>query len=111
MSLVTRFAPSPTGELHLGHAYSALTAWRRAREAGGTFLLRIEDIDLRRCKREFETTILADLAWLVDGMVRCAGSPSISPIWLILDGLSQRGLVYPLLPRARVSPRRRPPGA
>ena len=45
MSVVTRFAPSPTGYLHLGSAFSALTAWRRAREAGGMFLLRLEDID------------------------------------------------------------------
>ena len=64
MTVVTRFAPSPTGELHLGSAYSAWTGWHRAREAGGTFLVRIEDIDIRRCKREFETAILEDLKWL-----------------------------------------------
>ncbi|MFI4999936.1 MAG: glutamate--tRNA ligase family protein, partial [Reyranellales bacterium] len=58
MDVVTRFAPSPTGELHLGSAYSALVAWRRAREAGGRFLVRIEDIDVRRCRREYETSIL-----------------------------------------------------
>ena len=46
---ITRFAPSPTGLLHLGHARSALAAWRRAREAGGRFLLRLEDIDPGRC--------------------------------------------------------------
>ncbi len=61
---VTRFAPSPTGRLHLGHAYSALFAWRLAAEAGGRFLLRIEDIDTTRCRPEFEAGILADLAWL-----------------------------------------------
>ena len=73
MTVVTRFAPSPTGELHLGSAYSAWTGWHRAREAGGTFLVRIEDIDIRRCKREFETAILDDLKWLGfdwDGEVR-----------------------------------------
>jgi len=59
---VTRFAPSPTGYLHLGHAYSALFA--RARSKGGTFLLRIEDIDQTRCRPEFETAIAEDLAWL-----------------------------------------------
>ena len=64
MTVVTRFAPSPTGELHLGSAYSAWTGWHRAREAGGTFLVRIEDIDIRRCKRAFETAILDDLKWL-----------------------------------------------
>ncbi|MEJ2017895.1 MAG: glutamate--tRNA ligase family protein, partial [Maritimibacter sp.] len=47
--MITRFAPSPTGLLHLGHAFSALTAWDMAQEAGGQFLLRIEDIDTPRC--------------------------------------------------------------
>lgn len=61
---VTRFAPSPTGLLHLGHAFSALTVFRAAREAGGRFLLRIEDIDRVRCKPEFEAAIYEDLAWL-----------------------------------------------
>lgn len=70
---VTRFAPSPTGLLHRGHAYSALTAWRAARDAGGRFLLRIEDTDFTRCRPEYEATILEDLAWLGidwDGPVR-----------------------------------------
>ena len=61
---VTRFAPSPTGRLHLGHAYSALVAWRAAKDLGGRFLLRIEDIDRTRCKPEFEEAIYEDLAWL-----------------------------------------------
>jgi glutamyl-Q tRNA(Asp) synthetase len=61
---VTRFAPSPTGYLHLGHAYSALFAEDAARKAGGRFLLRIEDIDTARCRPEFEAAILEDLAWL-----------------------------------------------
>lgn len=61
---VTRFAPSPTGHLHRGHAYSALTAHAAAREAGGRFLLRIEDIDATRCRPEFEAAIYEDLAWL-----------------------------------------------
>ena len=62
--IVTRFAPSPTGPLHLGHAASALTGWTLARTAGGRFLLRIEDIDRTRCRREFESAIMEDLAWL-----------------------------------------------
>jgi glutamyl-Q tRNA(Asp) synthetase len=62
--LVTRFAPSPTGRLHLGHAYSALVAWEVARRSGGRFLLRIEDIDDSRCRPEFEQAIYDDLAWL-----------------------------------------------
>src|SRR5260221_7921756 len=61
---VTRFAPSPTGYLHLGHAFSALLAWRRAREAGGRFLLRLEDIDATRCRTDFAEAALADLTWL-----------------------------------------------
>ena len=64
MSFITRFAPSPTGLLHLGHAYSAILAHDRAARAGGTFLLRIEDIDATRCRPEFEAAILRDLAWL-----------------------------------------------
>ena len=62
--IVTRFAPSPTGFLHLGHAYAAFTAFEAARVAGGTFLLRIEDIDTTRCRAEFETAIFEDLRWL-----------------------------------------------
>ncbi len=62
--MITRFAPSPTGLLHLGHAFSALTAWERARAAGGRFLLRIEDIDLPRCRAAYETAIYEDLRWL-----------------------------------------------
>jgi glutamyl-Q tRNA(Asp) synthetase len=61
---VTRFAPSPTGHLHLGHAHSALAGFAAAREAAGRFLLRIEDIDVIRCRPEFETAIYQDLAWL-----------------------------------------------
>ncbi len=59
-----RFAPSPTGFLHLGHAYSALMAWDAACANGGEFLLRIEDIDLARCKPEYEQAIYDDLNWL-----------------------------------------------
>lgn len=61
---VTRFAPSPTGLLHLGHAYSALTAWEAAEAAGGICLLRIEDTDSARVRPEYEAAIYEDLAWL-----------------------------------------------
>jgi len=64
MSFVTRFAPSPTGHLHLGHAFSALTAFDAAQAAGGKFVLRIEDIDQGRARPEFEAGIFEDLAWL-----------------------------------------------
>jgi glutamyl-Q tRNA(Asp) synthetase len=97
MEIVTRFAPSPTGYLHLGHAFSALTAWRRARQAGGRFLLRLEDIDPGRCRPEFFTSILEDLAWLGldwDGEVRVQ-SAHLPDYRAVLDGLTARGLVYP----------------
>ncbi len=61
---VTRFAPSPTGFLHLGHAFSALCAFDAARTANGAFLLRIEDTDAGRCRRDYEAAIYQDLAWL-----------------------------------------------
>lgn len=61
---VTRFAPSPTGYLHRGHAYSALTAHEAAKAANGRFILRIEDIDATRCRPEYEAALLEDLAWL-----------------------------------------------
>jgi len=60
----TRFAPSPTGRLHLGHAFSALTAWSAAKAANGRFILRIEDTDFTRCRPEHEAGIYEDLAWL-----------------------------------------------
>lgn len=63
-TIITRFAPSPTGRLHIGHAYSALFAYKLAIEAGGKFILRIEDIDPERCHKEFEDGIFEDFAWL-----------------------------------------------
>ncbi len=101
MSVVTRFAPSPTGELHLGSAYSARDAWQRARHAhggrGGRFLVRIEDIDIRRCRREYEAAILEDLRWLGldwDGEVR-RQSEHFADYGHVLDQLDARGLIYP----------------
>jgi glutamyl-Q tRNA(Asp) synthetase len=64
VSFVTRFAPSPTGLLHLGHAFSALTAWEAAKAADGQFLLRIEDTDRTRARPGYEAAIFEDLAWL-----------------------------------------------
>ena len=97
MSIVTRFAPSPTGYLHLGHAFAALTAWGRARAAGGRFLLRIEDIDPGRCRPDFAAAIEEDLAWLGidwDGDVRVQ-SAHLPEYRAVLDRLSRRGLLYP----------------
>ena len=96
MSFATRFAPSPTGYLHLGHAYSALTAYRAAKGAGGRFVLRIEDIDLTRCRPAFEAAIYEDLAWL--GLsweipVR-RQSDHMADYQAALGTLQARGLVY-----------------
>jgi glutamyl-Q tRNA(Asp) synthetase len=97
MPTVFRFAPSPNGYLHLGHAYSALLNFDLARQSGGRFLLRIEDIDTIRCKPEFETAIYEDLAWL--GMtwetpVR-RQSEHLADYRSALEKLLAQGLVYP----------------
>ena len=95
--VLTRFAPSPTGPLHLGHAYSALTVWRLAAESGGTALLRIEDTDSTRARPEWERSILDDLRWL--GLdwpepVR-RQSDHLADYDAVLDDLAARGLLYP----------------
>ena len=94
---VTRFAPSPSGRLHLGHAFSALTAWDMARAAGGEFLLRIEDIDTTRSRPEFERAIHEDLAWL--GLLWPAPvlrqSEHLDRYRAALDRLCVLGVVYP----------------
>src|SRR3954470_23362280 len=61
---ITRFAPSPTGRLHLGHAYSAVIGHARARESEGKFLVRIEDLDQTRSRADFVSAIFEDLRWL-----------------------------------------------
>ena len=96
MAVVTRFAPSPTGYLHLGHAYSALLNFEQARAAGGRFILRIEDIDNTRCRPEYEAAIYEDLAWLGldwDGPAP-RQSERIAFYQERLAALHQRGLVY-----------------
>src|SRR5271169_2969470 len=95
--VVTRFAPSPTGYLHLGHVRSALEGWRAARTAGGRFLLRLEDIDQGRCRDEFAAAILDDLAWLGlawDGPVR-RQSEHFDDYRRALDRLAALGVLYP----------------
>jgi glutamyl-Q tRNA(Asp) synthetase len=97
MPPVFRFAPSPNGYLHLGHAYSALKNFDSARQSGGRFLLRIEDIDLTRCRPEFETAIYQDLGWLGiawETPVR-RQSEHFSQYRDALEKLSAQGLVYP----------------
>lgn len=95
--VVTRFAPSPTGLLHLGHAHSALFAFREARRGGGRFLLRVEDIDPVRCRPEFTDALMEDLAWLGlewDGPVR-RQSEHFDDYRQALDRLRAMGLLYP----------------
>lgn len=93
----TRFAPSPTGALHLGHAFSALTAWDLAHASGGEFLLRIEDLDAARCRPEHEAAVFEDLSWL--------GLRWPEPVWrqserlgvyaAALERLAGMGMIYP----------------
>jgi glutamyl-Q tRNA(Asp) synthetase len=97
MSITTRFAPSPTGMLHLGHASVALDAWSRARRAGGRFLLRIEDIDAGRCRPEFTEAALEDLRWLGldwDEPPRVQ-SDHLPEYRRVIDHLQGEGLLYP----------------
>jgi glutamyl-Q tRNA(Asp) synthetase len=94
---ITRFAPSPTGKLHLGHAYSALFAYEAAKRSGGKFLFRIEDIDASRCRPEFVAGIIEDLRWLgVDweGPVRVQ-SEHMNDYLSALSRLDEMGLLYP----------------
>jgi glutamyl-Q tRNA(Asp) synthetase len=94
---VTRFAPSPTGYLHLGHVRSALEGWRAARENGGRFLLRLEDIDRTRCRDEYAAAIIDDLSWLGldwDGLVR-RQSEHFDDYRAALDRLAALGMLYP----------------
>ena len=95
--MLTRFAPSPTGELHLGHAYSAVLAFDAARRAGGAFHIRIDDIDGSRSREAYVAASLADLAWLG---IAWDGDPlrqsqRIATYRAALDDLSARDLLYP----------------
>ncbi len=96
-TIITRFAPSPTGPLHLGHAFSAIQAHDRARQEGGTFLLRIEDIDGSRSRPEHVRGIFDDLAWLGlswDGPV-VRQSERLDAYATALDRLREMDLLYP----------------
>jgi glutamyl-Q tRNA(Asp) synthetase len=95
-TFTTRFAPSPTGYLHKGHAFSALTAFGAARAAGGRFILRIEDIDATRVRPEYDAALLEDLAWLGlewEEPVR-RQSQHLDDYQAALDRLREAGLVY-----------------
>lgn len=96
MSAVLRFAPSPNGWLHLGHALSALINAERARARGGQLLLRIEDVDAARCRPEYEAALVEDLAWLgvgFDGPIR-RQSMHLDDYREALARLEVLGLVY-----------------
>ncbi len=112
MQPVFRFAPSPNGELHLGHALSALVDFEEGRRAGGRFLLRIEDIDQTRCRPEYEDGIYRDLAWLGlswEEPVR-RQSEHMSDYAAALGRLDSMGLVYPaFMTRAEIGALARDP--
>lgn len=96
-AVTTRFAPSPTGRLHLGHAFAAWLAHDRARAAGGRFLLRMEDIDQTRCRPEFEADIVEDLRWLGltwDAPIR-RQSEHFADYRAALEALTAQGVIYP----------------
>lgn len=97
MTFTTRFAPSPTGPLHLGHAYSALLASDMAKQQNGQFLLRIEDIDQSRARASWEEQIYEDLTWL--GLTWptpvMRQSDRLPRYRAALDRLNARGLTYP----------------
>jgi glutamyl-Q tRNA(Asp) synthetase len=97
MSFITRFAPSPTGHLHLGHAYSALFANLLARRSGGRFILRIEDIDAGRSRPEYIAAIEEDLAWLGITWHRPVRRQSehLDDYRAALARLDEMGLIYP----------------
>jgi len=94
---ILRFAPSPNGYLHLGHAYSALLNYDMARELGGRLLLRIDDIDAARCRPDYEAAIYEDLGWL--GIIWEQGvrrqSEHLDDYRAALAKLEVRGLLYP----------------
>ncbi|MCP5381369.1 MAG: tRNA glutamyl-Q(34) synthetase GluQRS [Kordiimonadaceae bacterium] len=95
--IITRFAPSPSGELHLGHAYSARLNYDFAKKHGGQFILRIEDIDLGRCNKGYEEQIYEDLKWLGlkwETQVR-RQSDHFDDYLLALNKLDDMGLLYP----------------
>ncbi len=97
MTFITRFAPSPTGQLHLGHAYSALLAYDMAQKAGGRFLLRIEDTDTARCNPVFEAQVYDDLAWLGISWETpvLRQSENTDAYEQALEKLGEMGLLYP----------------
>ena len=97
MKTLTRFAPSPTGYLHLGHAASAWFAWDQGGQDAGNFILRVEDIDQTRCRPEFETALYEDLSWLGLGWITPVRRQSdhFQDYKKSLQRLEDMGLIYP----------------
>lgn len=118
MTEITRFAPSPTGHLHLGHVASALAGWRAATESGGRFVLRVEDIDTVRCRPEFIADLYADLDWLGLSWPQPVRRQSLhmDDYRRVLDALDANGLLYPCfctrrdIAEAASAPHRAPDG-
>jgi glutamyl-Q tRNA(Asp) synthetase len=113
MIRVFRFAPSPNGDLHLGHAFSALTDFALCRQAGGRFLLRMEDIDPQRCRPEYEARIREDLAWLGiawEAPVR-RQSEHMADYARAIEKLAALDLLYPsFMSRGEIAAMARPDG-
>lgn len=102
MSVSVRFAPSPTGFLHVGNARAALVNWLFARSAGGSFLLRLDDTDRERSEERYATAIAEDLAWLGLGWDRFARQSDRLPAYrAAFDGLRARGWYIPATRRRR----------
>ncbi len=96
LHLVTRFAPSPTGRLHIGHGYSALLAYNLARKNDGAFLLRIEDTDVTRCRPDYTDGIIEDLRWLgIDWDGYLVQSERLALYDMALETLKAKGVAYP----------------
>ena len=97
MSVIGRFAPTPSGRMHLGNVFTALTAWLSVRAQGGKMLLRIEDLDTVRCPRENEDMLRRDMEWLGLGwdMEQPRQSERTAYYEAVLDKLRQTGLVFP----------------
>jgi glutamyl-tRNA synthetase len=103
MSVTTRFAPSPTGRLHVGNIRTALHNWLWARKAGGTFILRLDDTDVERSREEYVEAIRADLAWLGLCPTRSIASRSASTATRGLERLHAQGGPIPLTKARRSS--------
>ena len=108
MSVKVRFAPSPTGRLHVGNVRTALVNWLYARQHGGTFVLRIDDTDLERSTKEYEQGIQDDLSWLGLRWDEKDNQSARFPIYhLAAERLKAQGRLYPAYETSEEQDRRR----